>query len=100
MGSLFFSFFFLTVFPFFHFYLALFSGVLFSDKWGGYGGGTRDMFLLKAFISSTNVESDARMGGHIETNSECEDAGVEMGTCTDVFMLTLYKENTTVIHVV
>lgn len=34
--------------------LLFFSGVLFSDKWGGYGGGTREMFLLfnKAFISS------------------------------------------------
>lgn len=83
--------------------LLFFSGVLFSDKWGGYGGGTREMFLLfnKAFISSRTWKAILGWEGILRpTQSVRTLEMVEMGTCTDVFMLTLYKENTTVIHVV
>lgn len=45
---------------------------LFSDKWGGYGGGTGHDSSFQGFYFVESVESDTRMGGHIETNSECE----------------------------
>ncbi|KAM6487693.1 hypothetical protein HDV62DRAFT_159198 [Trichoderma sp. SZMC 28011] len=74
---MFFSFFLPLFFHFFHFYLALFFGCFVQRQmgwlWGWYTGHVSS--FQQGFYFVDNVESDTRMGGHIKTNSECENAG-------------------------